>query len=94
MVLPQLADAEEQNQWDYLVILEQLERVYTNLNEVREAQQSLHKVKQQDSEPLLAYIARFKRILHEAKGRDWLAAVKISTFRQGLNQLIQRALDS
>jgi hypothetical protein len=92
-VLPLLADAEERTQWDYQEILQQLQRVYTNPNEVREAQQALHKIRQNDSEPLPAYIARYERILYEAKGRDWPAAVKISTFRQGLNASIQRALD-
>jgi hypothetical protein len=94
MVLPQLANAEENGQWNWEEIIHQLERVYTNPNETREAQQAIHKVKQQENEQLTAYIARFERILHEAKGRDWPPAVKISTFRQGLNASIQRALDS
>ncbi|KAF2178189.1 hypothetical protein K469DRAFT_718289 [Zopfia rhizophila CBS 207.26] len=54
----------------------------------------LSDAEEREHEPLPAYIARFKRILHEAKGRDWPAAVKITTFRQGLNASIQRSLDS
>jgi hypothetical protein len=41
MVLPQLSQAEEQGEWDYQTILEQLTRVYDNPNKVQEAEDKL-----------------------------------------------------
>ena len=87
MVLPQLASAEEKEIWDHKTILQQLKRVYDNPNKVQEAEDKLYALKQgTDSVP--AYIAKFERILYEAKGQDWPDVNKISTFRNGLSSTI------
>jgi hypothetical protein len=87
-VLPQLAQAEESGSWDYNTILNQLSRVYANPNKIQEAEDRLLAVKQDPSESLAAYIAKFERILYEARGQDWPDVTKISTFRKGLNSMI------
>jgi hypothetical protein len=93
MVLPQLAIAEQQKSWDYNTILGQLSRVYDNPNEVFEAEEALHAVKQGD-QPLPAYIAKFERLLFEAKGHDWPDANKIITFRSGLSSSLRKSLST
>ena len=91
MVLPQLAQAEDQKSWDYNTILDQLTRVYDNPNKVQEAEDKLLSLKQ-GSEPITAYIAKFERILYEARGQDWPDVNKISTFRNGLQPSLRNRL--
>jgi hypothetical protein len=93
MVLPQLAIAEQRKSWDYNTILEQLSRVYDNPNKVFEAEEALHAVKQGD-QPLSAYIAKFERLLFEAKGQDWPDANKIIAFRSGLSFSLRKNLST
>lgn len=91
MVLPQLAHAEESKVWTYTTILDQLARVYDNPNKVQEAEDKLFALKQgADSVP--AYIAKFERVLHEARGQDWPDVNKISVFRNGLSSTIRNRL--
>ena len=91
MVLPQLAIAEKEKRWDYNTILLQLSRAYTNPNEVFEAEEALHAIKQGD-QPLPAYIARFERLLYEAEGQDWNDTNKIMLFRAGLSPSLRKVL--
>lgn len=91
MVLPQLATARDTGVHDYNTILDQLRRVYDNPNKVQEAEDRLLSIKQgEDSLP--TYIAKFERILYEAKGQDWPDVTKISTFRKGLNNQLRNRL--
>jgi hypothetical protein len=92
MVLPQLAQAEDLGVWDYNTILDQLSRVYDNPNKVQEAEDRLLAIKQGPDEPVATYIAKFERVLYEAKGQDWPDVNKISTFRKGLNSTIRSRL--
>lgn len=92
MVLPQLAQAEESGVWNYNSILDQLARVHDNPNKIIEAEDKLHHLKQGSSESVAAYIAKFERVLYEARGQDWPDASKISTFRQGLSSSIRSRL--
>ena len=92
MVLPQLSQAEESGIWDYNLILNQLSCVYNNLNKVIEAEDKLYHLKQSPNNLAAAYIAKFERVLYEARGQDWPDASKISTFRQGLNSSIWNCL--
>lgn len=48
MVLPQLNYAEDNADWDYQVILDQLTRVYDNPNKIQEAEDRLLSLKQGD----------------------------------------------
>jgi len=69
MVLPQLGQAEEDKDWNYKAILSQLSRVYDNPNKVQEAEDRLYALKQ-GSDSALVYIAKFERVLYEARGQD------------------------
>lgn len=91
MVLPQLGQAEESQSWDYTTILDQLSRVYDNPNKVQEAEDKLFTLKQ-GTDSISVYIAKFERILYEARGQDWPDVNKISTFRNGLNSTIRARL--
>ena len=91
MVLPQLGQAEESQSWNYQTILDQLSRVYDNPNKVQEAEDKLFLLKQ-GTESLPAYVAKFERILYEARGQNWPDVNKISTFRNGLNSTIRGRL--
>jgi hypothetical protein len=92
MVLPQLTEAEASQLWDYHTILEQLARVYDNPNKIHEAEDRLYALKQQPSESIPAFVAKFERILYEARGQDWPDSNKISVFRNGLNSVIRNRL--
>jgi len=91
MVLPQLSQAEELESWNYNTILEQLSRVNFNPNKIQEAEDKLLALKQ-STDSLPAYVAKFERILYEAKGQNWPDVNKISTFRSGLNSIIRARL--
>lgn len=91
MVLPQLSHAEEDEIWDPQTILDQLARVCHNPNQLNEARDRLHSVKQGD-DSLASYIAKFERLLFEAKGHKWDSDRKISAFRYGLNSTIRNRL--
>jgi hypothetical protein len=91
MVLPQLSQAEEDRSHDYKTILNQLTRVYDNLNKVQEAEDKLYALKQ-GTDSLHAYMAKFERTLYEARGQDWPDVNKISTFRNGLNSTLRNRL--
>lgn len=91
MVLPQLNYAEDNADWDYQMILDQLTRVYDNPNKIQEAEDRLLSLKQGDDN-LTTYVAKFERILYEARSQTWPDAVKISTFRRGLGPTIKNRL--
>jgi hypothetical protein len=91
MVLPQLQAAEDASTYDYTSILKSLVRVYDNPNKVIEAEDKLFALKQ-GTDSLTAYIAKFERVLYEARGQDWPDVNKISTFRQGLSSHIKGRL--
>lgn len=93
LVLPQLSYAEDTNTWDYNTILDQLSLVYDNPNKVQEAEDHLLALKQDSGESVAAYIAKFERILYEAKGKDWPDVTKISAFRKGLNPTLRGRLN-
>ena len=90
MVLPQLSQADKTSH-DYNTILDQLTRVYDNPNKVQEAEDKLYALKQ-GTDSLHAYMAKFERVLYEARGQDWPDVNKISTFRNGLNSTLRNRL--
>ena len=91
MVLPQLNYAEDNADWNYQVILDQLARVYDNPNKIQEAEDRLLSLKQGDDN-LTTYVAKFERILYEARSQTWPDAAKISAFRRGLGSTIKNRL--
>jgi hypothetical protein len=91
MVFPQLTTARDSGIHDYNTILDQLRRVYDNPNKTQEAEDRLLSIKQ-DTDSLAAYIAKFERVLYEAKGQEWPDVTKISTFRKGLNHSLRSRL--
>jgi hypothetical protein len=54
--------------------------VYDNPNKVLEAEDRLYKIEMLSTESLYAYIARFERMLYEARGANWDDSCKISAF--------------
>ena len=91
MVLPQLAQAEESETWDFSTILAQLSRVYDNPNKVQEAEDKLLSLRQ-GTDSIPAYISKFERVLYEAHGQDWPDINKISIFRNGLSSTVRNRL--
>lgn len=91
MVLPQLSQAESDENWDHTTILDQLSRVYDNPNKQQEAEDKLYTIRQ-NNDSLSAYIAKFERTLYEAGGQAWNDVNKISSFRNGLNTTIKNRL--
>jgi hypothetical protein len=65
MVLPQLSL--DSSTPDFNTILAQLARVYDNPNKVQDAEDKLYALKQ-GTDTLHAYVAKFERILYEARG--------------------------
>jgi hypothetical protein len=49
-------------------------------------------VKQGPNDLILAYIAKFERILYEAHGQDWPDVNKISIFRNSLTSILRTRL--
>lgn len=66
--------------------------MYDNPNKVQEAEDRLLVLKQGSDEPVATYIARFERVLYEARGQAWPDVNKVSTFRKGLNSTIRSRL--
>lgn len=91
MVLPQLATAKETGSWDYQTILDQLAKAYDSPTKVQDAEEKLLKCVQ-GTDSLSVYIARFERLLHEARCTAWPDHSKIISFRQGLNSTIRNRL--
>ena len=73
------------------MILQQLSRVYDNLNKVQEAEDKLFALKQ-GTDLIPTYIAKFERVLYKARGQDQLDVNKISMFRNGLNSIVRGRL--
>ena len=71
--------------------LHQAVRVYDNPNKVQEAEDKLLALKQ-GTDSIPAYVAKFERVLYEARGQNWPDVNKISTFRNGLNSIIRSRL--
>lgn len=90
IVLPQLTQAETST-YDFHTILDQLTRVYDNPNKVQEAEDKLYALKQ-GTDSLHAYMAKFERVLYEARGQDWPDVNKISSFRNGLSPTLRSRL--
>jgi len=68
-----------------------LTRVYDNPNKIQEAEDKLLSLKQ-GTDSVLAYVAKFERVLYKASGQNWPDVNKISTFRNGLNSTIRSRL--
>ena len=71
--------------------LHQAVRVYDNPNKVQEAEDKLLALKQ-GTDSIPAYVAKFERVLYEARGQNWPDVNKISTFRNGLSSTIRSRL--
>ncbi|RHZ43488.1 uncharacterized protein CDV56_100206, partial [Aspergillus thermomutatus] len=86
-----IGDAKAQFYYDFHTILEHLEWVYTNSNKIHEAEDRLLGLKQGDDD-LPAFIAKFGRVLYEARGQTWPDTTKISALRRGLSTTIKNRL--
>jgi hypothetical protein len=95
MVLLQLQKLDDQSAaedaYDYYTILDQLSRVYSNLNKIKEAKNKFYKL-QQDTDSLITYINKFEYLLYETKGFGWPKANKIFFFCNSLYQTFRNRL--
>jgi hypothetical protein len=64
-----------------------LTRVYDSPNRVQEAEDRLLSLKQ-GTDSILAYIAKFERVLYEASSQHWPDINKITVFRNGLSSTV------
>ncbi|KIM93419.1 hypothetical protein OIDMADRAFT_61569 [Oidiodendron maius Zn] len=69
IVLPQLAQAEESELWDYNTILAQLSWVYDNPNKAQEAKDKLLAL-YQDTDSIPVYISKFEHALYKVYRQD------------------------
>ena len=83
LVLPQLHAAEE-GEYDPQAIIDQLARIYEDPNKVERATNKLSHIKQ-GSDSFTIYLARFERLLYEARANTWPDAAKIAALRAGLD---------
>jgi hypothetical protein len=89
IVLPQLET--EPEQLDYHTILTSLSRIYANPHKIREAKDRLNKLTQ-GTDSLTTYIAKFERLLGEARIGHYPDDAKIEAFRKGLPRTTQQRL--
>jgi hypothetical protein len=92
MVLPQLLQAETNEEWDYQNILDQLERVYDNPTKRDTAASRLQGLRQ-GNDALPVFLAKFERLLHEANANSWPDDSKIAILRNGVNDKLKAKLD-
>ena len=93
ILLPHIKAAESQQSWSYEALLEQLRRVYYNPNKTQEAEERLYNLRQNTSESISVFIAKFERTLYEAEAYNWPDANKISLLRTALTPSIRSRLN-
>jgi len=85
--------AEDAQSWDYEAIFSFFQRLCHNPREHQEAVQRLASVRQRDDESLIAYLARFERLIHEAKANSWPDVSRVSALHRGLRQSLRQRLE-
>lgn len=94
LVMPQLAQAEDNGVYDPQHIIKQLARLFDDPNKIRQAEEKLQALKMGDSDHLTAFLSRFERLLYTAKANKWPDATKIAILRRALNRSVRTKLDS
>jgi hypothetical protein len=83
IVLPQLESPPEI--LDYNTILTSLSRIYANPHKIREAKDRLNRLTQ-GSDSLSTYVAKYERLVGEARVGHYPDDAKIEAFRRGLSR--------
>lgn len=91
LVLPQLHAAEEGGEYDPQHIIDQLARIYEDPNKIEKATSKLSHIKQ-GNDSFTIYLARFERLLYEARANKWPAAAQIAALRAGLDSSMNTKL--
>ena len=86
--------AEETQSWDPEVIFSFFQRLCHNPREQQEAMQRFTSVRQREDESLVAFLARFERLLYEASATTWPDASRIATLHRGLRTSLHQALEN
>ena len=85
--------AEDNQSWDPEVLFAYFQRLCHNPREHQEAIQRLSTIRQKDEESLVAYLARFERLVFEAEASSWPEVTRITTFHRGLRSTLRHLLE-
>jgi TolA-binding protein len=93
LVSPQLQAAQDNEDYDPQELLKQLARLHDDPNKVRDAEDKLQSLKQEEDH-LATFLAKFERLLYKAKANTWPDNTKIALLRRGLNKSARARLDT
>jgi len=85
--------SEEDSDWDPEQIFSFFQRLCHNPREHQEAIQRFSQIRQRDDESIIAYLARFERLLFEARASSWPEISRITTLHRGLRQSLRQKLE-
>ena len=86
-------EAESSQHWDPEEIFSFFQRLCHNPRQHQEAVQRFSSVRQHKEESLIAYLARFERLAHEAEAVSWPDVSRITTLHHGLRQSLRQSLE-
>jgi hypothetical protein len=92
LVLTFVRQAQENNEWQPLALLEYLGRIYDDPSKVQKAGQRLLDMRQ-ESVSIAAYLPQFERVLYEAGVNTWPDNAKITALVGGLNKYTRQRID-
>ena len=92
LVLTFVRQAQKDNDWKPLALLEYLGRIYDDPNKVKKAGQRLIEL-WQGATSVTVYIPQFERLLFEAGANAWPDDAKIITLVSGLNKNTRQRID-
>lgn len=85
--------AESSQSWDPEVLFLYFQRLCHNPREQQEAISRYTSVRQRDDESLIAFLARFERLTHEADAASWPDAARVSTLHRGLRAALRTVVE-
>jgi Retrotransposon gag protein len=92
LMLSFVRQAQEQENWEPLALLDYLGRTYDDPHKAKKAGQRLMELKQ-GTTPIAQYIPQFERTMFEAGAGTWPDDAKITTLVGGLNKYTRQRLD-
>lgn len=85
--------AETNQSWDPEILFSFFQRLCYNPREHQEAVQRLTIIRQRDDESLVAYLARFERLVYEAEASSWPDVTRVTTIHRGLRPSLRQPLE-
>lgn len=85
--------SEQSQSWDPESLFSFFQRLCHNPRERQEAVQRLTLIRQRDEESLIAFLARFERLVYEAKALEWPETTRIATLHRGLRSSLRQSLE-